>query len=181
MTYRTDTEVVEPAPAYHTTRVTSYSQGPMAILEKVVLLIFSLIELVIVLRIVLLLLAARQGNDIVQFVYSVSDIFVAPFRGILRIDEIQAGIAALDFGAVVALIGWLIIEVVVIAIVRLFRPSATVALGRNRRTMAITTTSMISQPISATTAPKSNAATPAWISSMRRMPRKGATKMSLTP
>jgi hypothetical protein len=128
MTYRTDTEVVEPvapAPAYQTTHVTRYSQGPMAIIEKVLLLIFSLIELVIILRIVLLLLAARQGNDIVQFVYNVSDIFVAPFRGILRIDEVQAGAVALDFGAVVALIGWLIIEVVVIAIVRLFRPTAT--------------------------------------------------------
>ena len=97
----------------------------MAVIEKILLLIFSLIELVIVLRIVLLLLAARQGNDIVQLVYNVSDIFVAPFRGILRIDEIQAGTAALDFGAVVALIGWLIIEVVVVAIVRVFRPTAT--------------------------------------------------------
>ena len=126
MTYRTDTEVVEPAsPVYTSTRVTRYSQGPMEIIEKILLLIFSLIELVIVLRIVLLLLAARQGNDIVQLVYNVSDIFVAPFRGILRIDEIQAGVVAFDFGAVVALIGWLIIEVVIIAIVRLFRPTAT--------------------------------------------------------
>ena len=126
MTYRTTTEVVEPAdPVYNSTSVTRYSEGPMAVIEKILLLIFSLIELVIVLRIVLLLLAARQGNDIVQLVYNVSDIFVAPFRGILRIDEIQAGTAALDFGAVVALIGWLIIEVVVVAIVRVFRPTAT--------------------------------------------------------
>ena len=67
------------------------------------------------LRIVLLLLAARQGNDIVSFIYSVSEIFVAPFRGILRIDEVQAGATALDFGAIVALVGWLCIELVVIA------------------------------------------------------------------
>jgi len=134
VTYRTDTEVVEqPAvverpvvdPYYRTTRVTRFSDGPVAVLERILLLIFSLIELVIVLRIVLLLLAAREGNDLVQGVYNLSEIFVAPFRGILRIDEVQAGIAALDFGAIVALIGWLIIEVVVIAIVRLFRPSAT--------------------------------------------------------
>ena len=128
MTYRTDTEVVEQPvvdPYYRTTRVTRYSQGPMAVLEKAIVLIFSLIELVIVLRIVLLLLAAREGNDLVQGVYNLSEIFVAPFRGILRIDEVQAGIAALDFGAIVALIGWLIIEVVVVAIVRLFRPAAT--------------------------------------------------------
>jgi len=141
MTYRTDVDVVEPvepanqpvapvyqavAPVYHETRVTRYAQSPMAIVEKTLFLIFSLIELVIVLRLILLLLAARQGNDVVQFIYNVSEIFVAPFRGILRIDEVQAGIAALDFGAIVALIGWLIIEVVVIAAIRLFRPTATV-------------------------------------------------------
>jgi hypothetical protein len=127
MTYETTTEVVERPvePVYQSTRVTRYSQGPTAVLEKVLFLIFSLIELFIVLRIVLLLLAARQGNDLVQGIYNLSEIFVAPFRGILRIDEIQAGVAALDFGAIVALIGWLIIEVVVIAIVRLFRPTAT--------------------------------------------------------
>ncbi len=127
MTYRTDVEVVEPVePAYtRATRVTRYSQGPAAVLEKALVLIFSLIELVIVLRIVLLLLAARQGNDLVQGIYNLSEIFVAPFRGILRIDEVQAGIASLDFGAIVALIGWLIIEVIVIAIVRMFRPTAT--------------------------------------------------------
>jgi uncharacterized protein YggT (Ycf19 family) len=127
MTYETTTEVVERPvePVYQSTRVTRYSQGPTAVLEKILLLIFSLIELVIVLRIVLLLLAARQGNDLVQGIYNLSEIFVAPFRGILRIDEVQAGIAALDFGAIVALVGWLIIEVVVIAIVRLFRPTAT--------------------------------------------------------
>jgi hypothetical protein len=44
-----------------------------------------------VLRIVLLLVAAREGNDIVAFIYTLSDIFVAPFRGILGINEVAAG------------------------------------------------------------------------------------------
>lgn len=127
MTYRTDVEVVEPADPYydHTTRVVRYSAGPAATLERALVLIFGLIELVIGLRILLLLLAGREGNDIVQFVYNVSEIFVAPFRGILRIDEIQAGVSALDFGAVVAIVGWLIIELIVVAVVRMFRPAAT--------------------------------------------------------
>jgi len=44
-----------------------------------------------------------------------------------RVDsELDNVRGALDFGAIVALIGWLIIEVVVIAAIRLFRPSATV-------------------------------------------------------
>ena len=48
--------------------------------------------------------------------------------GIARVyglDQVQAGATALDVGAIVALIGWFIIELVVIAIVRIFRPAAT--------------------------------------------------------
>jgi uncharacterized protein YggT (Ycf19 family) len=84
-----------------------------------------LIELLIVVRIVLLLVAARESNAIVQFIYNLSDIFVAPFRGILGMNEIQAGAAALDVAALVALIGWLIIELIVIGLVRVFRPTVT--------------------------------------------------------
>jgi len=73
---------------------------------------------------VLLLLAARESNAIVSFVYSVSDIFVVPFRGILGINEVQSGAVALDVAALVALIGWIIIEMIVIALVRVFRPAA---------------------------------------------------------
>lgn len=137
MTYRTDVDVVEqpvvvepavePAaqPGYHATRVTRYAPSPLATVERLIIFIFGLIEAVIVLRIVLLLLAAREGNDVVQFVYGVSEFFVAPFRGILRIDEVQAGIAAFDFGALVALVFWVIIEVIVLAALRVFRPSAS--------------------------------------------------------
>ncbi|HUP82721.1 MAG TPA: YggT family protein [Candidatus Limnocylindria bacterium] len=136
MTYRTDVDVVEPAepgyvapavvePAYRSTRVTRYSSSPLATVQRFIVFIFGLIEAVIVLRIILLLLAAREGNDVVQFVYGVSELFVAPFRGILRIDEVQAGIAALDFGAIVALVFWVIIELIVLAALRVFRPSAT--------------------------------------------------------
>lgn len=136
MTYRTDVDVVEEpvvpaapvapvAPAYHATTVTRYAPSPLATVERFVIFIFGLIEAVILLRIVLLLLAAREGNDVVQFVYGVSEIFVAPFRGILRIVEVQAGVAALDVGAIVALVFWVIIELIVIAALRVFRPSAT--------------------------------------------------------
>lgn len=129
MTYRTETEVVEPvAPAAvvrtHTTDV-RYRSNPMASVERAIVFLFGLVQLLIVLRILLLLVAARQGNDIVQFVYGTSELFVAPFRGILRIDEVQAGATALDVGAIVALIGWFVIELVVIGLVRLFRPAAT--------------------------------------------------------
>jgi hypothetical protein len=128
MTYRTDVDtvdVVEPAVHSHTTEVRRYAPNPLATVERAIVFLFALIQGLIVLRIVLLLLAARQGNDLVAGIYNLSEIFVAPFRGILRIDEVQAGITALDVGAIVALVGWVIIELVIIAALRLFRPSAT--------------------------------------------------------
>ena len=127
MTYR-ETEVIQPAPvATGATieREVTYRPNPLRTLERLIIFLFGLIQLLIVLRIVLLLVAARQGNDLVATIYNVSEIFVAPFRGILRIDEVQAGATALDVGAIVALIGWFIIELLVLALLRVFRPSRT--------------------------------------------------------
>jgi hypothetical protein len=114
MTYRTEVEVTEPVDPYVTDRR-----------ERLIVFIFALIELVIVLRIVFLLFAARESNDLVAAIYNVSEVFVAPFRGILRIDEVQAGATALDVGALVALAGWIVIELIVLGLVRVFRPAAT--------------------------------------------------------
>jgi YGGT family protein len=137
MTYRTDVDtVVEPAApaaplaqapvaASHTTEVRTYRPNPLVTVERAIVFVFGLIVGLIGLRIVLLLLAARQGNDLVAAIYNLSEVFVAPFRGILRIDEVQSGATALDVGAIVAIVGILIIELVVIGVIRLFRPSAT--------------------------------------------------------
>jgi uncharacterized protein YggT (Ycf19 family) len=131
MTYRSETDVVQPVdPAYvhtHATEVrrVTYTSSPMATIERVVVFVFGIIELLIVARIVLLLVAARESNAIVQFIYNVTDIFVAPFRGILGINEVQSGASALDVAAIVALIGWVIIELIVIGLIRVFRPAAT--------------------------------------------------------
>lgn len=129
-------ETVEPVPGHvqattpghvqaTTTEVSTYRSSPMDTLKRLVIFVFGLIQLLIVLRIVFLLVAAREGNAIVSFIYDASEIFVAPFRGILRIDEVQAGATALDFGAIVALVAWFIIELIVLALLRIFRPSAT--------------------------------------------------------
>jgi uncharacterized protein YggT (Ycf19 family) len=129
MTYRTDVDVVDTGDAYAHERVVerqaTYRPSAFSTMERLIVFIFGLIELLIVLRIVLLLFAARGSNDLVAAIYNLSEVFVAPFRGILRIDEVQAGATALDVGAIVALIGWFILELVVLALVRVFRPAAT--------------------------------------------------------
>lgn len=127
MTYRTEVEVHDPGEEYvheHARERAVYSPSPLNVLARWIVFIFGLIQLLIGLRIILLLIAARQGNDLVSFIYNISEIFVAPFRGILRIEDVSAGATALDLGAIVALIGWVIIELVVLALVRVFRPTA---------------------------------------------------------
>ena len=93
--------------------------GPLHYARRVVSLLFGILAVLIALRIVLLLLVANQGNAIVDFIYNVTQPFVEPFRGIFSFDAASAGDATLDVGAVVALIGWLLIYLLIMAILRL--------------------------------------------------------------
>jgi uncharacterized protein YggT (Ycf19 family) len=124
VTYREEhtTHVVEDVPARHEHTTVTHRGSTFGTIERAIVYIFGLIQLVLLLRILLLLVAAREGNAIVSFIYNVSEIFVAPFRGILGIDEVAAGQAALDVSAIVALIGWTVIELVIIGLVRIARP-----------------------------------------------------------
>ena len=100
------------------TVVTGPSTG--TILRRVVTLLFGILQTLIVLRIVLLLLAANQDNGIVAFILGVTDPFVEPFRGIFWLDAVSGRTGSVfDLGAVVALIGWTLIEALVLAIVGL--------------------------------------------------------------
>ncbi len=89
--------------------------------RRLVVFLFGVIQGLIVLRIVLLLLDAREGNDLVAFILNMSQIFVAPFIGILGRDELQSRGSVLDIAAIVALVGWTILELVVIALINVFR------------------------------------------------------------
>lgn len=91
------------------------------LLRRVVVLIFGIIQSLIVLRIVLLLLNAREGNDVVQFILNASQPFVAPFIGIFQVDALKASGSLLDIAAVAALVGWTILEAIVIWAVNIMR------------------------------------------------------------
>ncbi len=90
--------------------------GP-SLAHRLVVLVFGLVQLLILLRIVLLLVDAVRANPIVAWVLDLSQLFVAPFVGILRTNALSAGGSTLDVAAIVALIGWTIAEMVVLAIV----------------------------------------------------------------
>ncbi len=129
MTYRTEVEVTDPGETVVRDRLVERqvvtSPDPLGVVRRLIVFFFGLIQLLIGLRILLLLFAARDSNDIVAGIYNISEIFVAPFRGILGRNEIQSGATELDVAAIVALIGWTVIELVVLALLRVFRPSAT--------------------------------------------------------
>ena len=93
--------------------------GPLYYARRVVSLLFGILVTLLILRIVLLLLVADPGNGIVDFVYSVTEPFVAPFRGMFQFDAVASGDRTLDIAALVALIGWTLIYALIMAILRL--------------------------------------------------------------
>jgi hypothetical protein len=89
--------------------------------RRVIVLVFGLIQVVIGLRVVLLLLDAREANGLVSGILNVSQLFVAPFDGILRTNNLHAAGSVLDITAIVAFVGWTIIELIVLWAVGIFR------------------------------------------------------------
>jgi hypothetical protein len=89
--------------------------------RRVVVLVFGLIQVLIAARIILLLLDAREANGLVSAILNFSQLFVAPFDGILRTDALHAAGSVLDITAIVAFVGWTVIELIVIWAVGIFR------------------------------------------------------------
>ncbi len=102
-------------------RTTNTGPGGSELTRRIVVLLFGLVQVVIGARIVLLLLDAREGNALVAGILNVSQLFVAPFEGILRTDSLHKAGSILDITAIVAFVGITIIELIVIWAVGVFR------------------------------------------------------------
>ena len=89
--------------------------------RRVVVLAFGIIQLLIITRIGLLLMDAQESNALVSAIYTFSQFFVAPFEGVLGTDALAASGSILDLAAVVALIGWSLLELVILWGVNVFR------------------------------------------------------------
>lgn len=119
-------ETVQPGPAPATVRTESRSTstskpGGPELTRRIIVLLFGLVQLVIGLRFVLLLLDAREANDLVSGILNISELFVGPFEGILRTDALTKAGSILDVTAIVAFVGWTILEMVVLWAVGIFR------------------------------------------------------------
>ncbi len=104
-----------------TRRTTRSGPGSAELGRRIVVLLFGLIQIVIGARFVLLLLDAREANGLVSAVLNFSQLFVGPFEGILRTNYLRGDGSVLDITAIVAFIGWTIIEVIVLWVLGIFR------------------------------------------------------------
>jgi uncharacterized protein YggT (Ycf19 family) len=113
-------EQVDPVTTRGTVVRRTSGPGPLTVMQRALALIFGVIQALIVLRIVLLLLIANRNNDIVMAIMNTTDVLVEPFRGMFRLDHVNTQVGAvLDVAAIVALIGWTLIEGLVLAVLRL--------------------------------------------------------------
>ena len=123
-TPRTVTTVDEPVHAASRTTETAYvPAGPSAVtvLSRFVVFLFGILQVALILRIVLLLLVANPGNDVVALILGITDPFVEPFRGMFALDRVTADQGSvLDVAAIVAFIGWTLVEVLILALLRVF-------------------------------------------------------------
>jgi hypothetical protein len=102
-------------------RISTTRPGNSEMTRRIVVLVFGLIQLVIGLRFALLLLDAREANGLVSAILNIGQVFVAPFEGILRTNNLHAAGSVFDVAAVVAFVGWSIIELVVLWVAGIFR------------------------------------------------------------
>lgn len=110
------------APARVRTTETSVRHGPSGgeVIRRFVMLLFGILQGLLILRVILLLLIANPGNDVVRLILGLTDPFVEPFRGMFSLDRVTADSGSmLDIAAIVALIGWTLIEALVIALLSL--------------------------------------------------------------
>ena len=101
--------------------ITRTSPGGSEMTRRIIVLVFGLIQIVIGARIVLLLLDAREANGLVSGILNVSQVFVAPFVGILGKDSLHAAGSVLDVAAILAFVGWSLLELIVIWALGIFR------------------------------------------------------------
>lgn len=104
------------------TREASYRRGPTGgeLLRRIVMLLFGILQALLILRIILLLLVANRDNAVVSLILGVTDLFVDPFVGMFSLNRVTADQGStLDVAAIVALVGWTLLEALILAVLSL--------------------------------------------------------------
>ncbi len=83
--------------------------------RRVVVFAFGIVQVLILLRIVLLIVGANDDSTLVAAIYDISGVFVAPFADVLGTETLRNGASVLDVAGLVALVGWTLLELIIIA------------------------------------------------------------------
>ncbi len=91
--------------------------GPARRLAQLVYLVFGLLEVLLLFRLILKLLAANPGAGFTSFVYQISDPFVALFRGVFPTPAASGSVLELFTilaMIVYAVVAWAIVQLIMI-------------------------------------------------------------------
>ena len=105
----------------HRSQVHTEVRRPLeAVLSRVVMFVFGVIEVFIAIRFVLTLLGANAEAGFVKFVYAVSDVFMAPFNAIFSTQTVEG--ATFEWSALVAIAVYALIAWGLVALIRAVSP-----------------------------------------------------------
>jgi uncharacterized protein YggT (Ycf19 family) len=109
----------------HAVAAAGPGRSGMGVVRQLVWLLFGILQALLIIRVILLLLGANEGNEIVSLVLTVTNPFVEPFRGMFQLDEVVgANGSVLDVAALVALVAWTLVEALILGILGLVERGA---------------------------------------------------------
>lgn len=85
---------------------------------QIIWLIIVIILILLAIRVVFALIGANLENPFASFIYSATELFVEPFRGLLQVGEIQYGISRLEFETLVVMFVYLMVGWGITAVIR---------------------------------------------------------------
>ncbi len=96
----------------------------VARISALIWVVFGVLDALIALRIVLKLIAANPGSGFADFVYKLTDVFLAPFSGLVASPVIGNGV--FEISSIIALVVYALLAWVIVRIFRLiFTPART--------------------------------------------------------
>jgi len=112
-------ETAAPVPSRGTTNVNVSAEpargGSMWTASRVIALVFTVLEVLLLVRFTLKLLGANADQAFVSALYGITEPLVAPFRGILGQ---PAGTAGVEIASILAVIFFVLVAALIVAIVR---------------------------------------------------------------
>ena len=107
----------------HTVKKTTKTSG-VTVAQRVIWFLAGFIVIFLALRVVLLLLAANQGNFFVDFVYALGSFFAAPFSGIFG--SPAYGQSFFDTASIVGVVVYPLVAWGLVKLITLTRPNQEV-------------------------------------------------------